>query len=289
VSRHAVTGELVAGDGVRLFQRSWHPDGPPVAVVCLLHGLGEHCGRYGEVAAALNAIGAVVTAFDLRGHGNSPGKRGHASYEQILGDIDAVLDQAAANWPELPTFLYGNSLSGAVVLRHAQLRTPRIAGVVAVAPAFRPAFEPPAWKVRVARLLAGVWPSLTLGNELDLDALSRSAEVVAAYRADPLTHDRISARLGLDLLEYGAAALANATSIAVPTLVLHGTADRLTSCPASRQFAAAGGAQVELIELEGFFHEPQNDPGGAAVLEQIGAWISARISARASRPDTPPR
>lgn len=279
-TQRAQVGWLVAGDGERLALRTWTPSASPLGVVVIAHGLGEHSGRFGRVAAVLNDAGLAVVAADHRGHGNSPGKRGHAEWSQLLGDLARVVEHARAAWPGLPVLLYGHSLGGALVVRYAQRNPEAVAAVVASAPAFRPAFEPPAWKLAAARLLHRLWPSLTMHNELDLGALSRDPDVVDAFLADPLTHDRISVGLALGALAAGEAALRDAAALRVPTLIVHGDADRLTSFAASRSFAAAAGEQVELLAVEGGYHEPHNDPGHEGVVARLAGWLGARARQR---------
>lgn len=267
---------LVASDGTRLAMRVWQAGGEPVGVVVLAHGLGEHAGRYDHVAAALGRAGFAVLACDHRGHGRSPGRRGHARWDDLLRDLGRAIARAQAEWPDLPIFLYGQSLGGALVVRYGQLRGEGVAGIVASAPAFRPAFEPPAWKLAVARALAGIWPSLTMNNELDLTALSSDPDVVRAFRSDPLTHRRISAGLALDLLAAGESALAAAAAQEIPMLLVHGDADRLTSFDASAQFALDAGSCVELLRVRGGFHEPHNDPGREELLARVTDWLRRR-------------
>jgi len=275
-------GQLTAPDGSSLRLRTWVPEGKTRAIVLLVHGLGEHCGRYEELARVFTATSIAVVAYDQRGHGESPGPRGHAKWPQLLDDLDAAVAHVRAAWPDRPLFLYGHSLGGVLVTRYVQTRdyAEAVAGVIASAPAFRPAFDPPAWKLAAARLLARLRPSQTLHNELDLTALCRDPKVVAAYRADPLTHDRISARLGLDLLEQGATALSDSDSLQVPMLLLHGDADRLTSFAASAEFAEQAGPIVDFVRLPGAFHEPHHDPGHDRVLARVADWVRRSAAGR---------
>jgi alpha-beta hydrolase superfamily lysophospholipase len=272
------TASLVATDGTRLAMRLWQPTEEPVGVVVLAHGLGEHAGRYDHVAAALNRAGFAVLAADHRGHGRSPGRRGHAAWADLVDDLGRAVARARAEWPDLPVFLYGHSLGGALVVRFGQVRGDGVAGIVASAPAFRPAFRPPAWKLAVARALSGIWPSLTMSNELDDNAICRDPDVVRAYKEDPLTHHRISAGLAMAVLEQGEAALASAGAREIPLLLIHGDADRLTDFDASCQFALDAGGGVELLRVRDGFHEPHNDPGHEELLERVGRWLRERAA-----------
>ena len=141
-----------APDGIQFYFQGWQPETPPKAVVCLVHGLGEHSGRYAHVAAALNDAGYALLGFDLRGHGKSGGPRGHTpSYETLMDDIGRLLAEAAHRYPGRPQFLYGHSLGGNLVLNYALRRKPGIGGVVATSPARLPHGDPSAGQPDHAR------------------------------------------------------------------------------------------------------------------------------------------
>jgi len=262
-------------DGLPLVGRCWEPESEPRAVVCLVHGLGEHCGRYGHVAAALADAGYAVLACDQRGHGRSGGKRGVIpSYDALMADIDLLLGQAEQRIPGKPRFLYGHSLGGNEVINYALRRKPDLAGVVSTSPGLRTAFKPPAVQMTAGRLMNRLWPAFTLPNGLELAAISRDPAVVAAYQADPLVHDRLSARLGVSLLESGEWAIANAGQFPVPLLLVHGTADRLTSHKASQEFASQA-PNCTLKLWEGLYHETHNEPEKEEVIGFMIEWLQA--------------
>ncbi|KPV48748.1 hypothetical protein SE17_36400, partial [Kouleothrix aurantiaca] len=148
-----------SADGIRLHLQSCEPDAPPRAAVTLVHGYGEHSGRYRHVAAALADAGFALVTGDHRGHGKSGGARGHTpSYEHILDDIGAMLEAAHARFPGLPQFIYGHSMGGNFTLNYVLRRRPQLAGVVATGPWLRLAFEPPRWQVTLARVMDRVYP-----------------------------------------------------------------------------------------------------------------------------------
>jgi acylglycerol lipase len=265
-------------DGLQLFAQGWRPRGECRAVVCLVHGLGEHTGRYGHVAVALSRAGYALLGFDLRGHGRSEGQRGHApSLDDLLDDMTRLLEEATQRFLGCPAFLYGHSLGGSLVLDFALRRRPHIAGVIATGPLLRTAFTPPAWKTTLGRLLYGVWPTLSLTNGLDITGLSRDAAVVSAYANDPLVHDRVSARLGMDMLDSGEWALARASAFPLPLLLMHGGADRITSAEASRQFAESAPDSCTLRIWDGLYHEIHNEPEQRQVFDVLIEWLGEHV------------
>lgn len=263
-----------------LFGRSW-PLEAPKGVVCLVHGLGEHSGRYAPLAAALNGAGFAVHAFDLRGHGKSGGKRGHTpSYEVLLDDITCLLDDAEKKFPRAPLFLYGHSLGGNLVINYI-LRRPveRLTGAVATGPWLRLAFEPPAYKVWLARTVGRMLPALLQPNGLDPAMLSHDPEIVRAYVEDPLVHDRISSALFLGAYEAGLWVLEHAADLPLPLLLMHGAADQLTSPKASEEFCQRAGELCTFRAWDGLYHEIHNEPQKEEVYRTIVAWLESRLAA----------
>ncbi len=265
------------GDGLQLYAQGWQPETEIKAVVCLVHGLGEHGGRYAHLAAFLSQAGYVLLVSDLRGHGKSQGQRGYASsFGVLLDDISHLLEEAAKRHPGRPHFLYGHSLGGSLVLDYALRRRPQLAGVIATGPVLRTAFEPPAWKVTLGKIMYRLWPALSMSNELDRQGLSRDPKVVRAYNSDPLVHDRVTARLGIDLLQSGLWAMEHAAEFPLPLLLMHGAADRITSAQASREFAAKAGDRCTLKIWDGLYHEIHNEPEKEHVFAFLLEWLKRK-------------
>ena len=257
-----------------LFAQEWLPEAAPGAVVCLVHGLGEHSGRYAQLAQFLTGAGFVLSAFDMHGHGKSPGQRGHVqSYEACLEDIQVLLDEATRRFPGKPLFLYGQSLGGNFVLNFALRREARLAGVIATAPLLRLAFEPPRSKVILARIMSCCWPAFSYVCGCGAADLSRDPAVVKRYMEDPLAHDLISARLYVEMCRAGMWALENAARLKLPVLIMHGSADRLTSADASRQFAERAGKCCTWRLWDGASHELHHEPEKEAVFAYMLAWL----------------
>jgi acylglycerol lipase len=193
----------------------------------------------------------------------------------LLDDIAHFLAEAAARYPDRPRFLYGHSLGGNLVIEYALRRRPQLAGGIATGTSFRLAFEPPAWKLTLARILYSLWPTLALFNELDRQDLSRDPEVVRAYNEDPLVHDRVSARLAMDMLQSGLWSLEHAAEFPLPLLLMHGGADRVCSPQASREFAAQASEVCTLKIWDGFYHEIHNEPEQGLVFEYLLEWLNS--------------
>lgn len=268
-----VEGDVDAG-GLPIYTRRWEPEGPARAVVGLVHGLGEHSGRYGPVAERLTAAGYAVSSFDLRGHGHSGARRGDTRFAETFGDIDRLLSDAAERFPDRPRFLYGHSLGGLLVLAYTLQRPPVVAGVVASGAALHTALREQKAKLLLVRMLGPLLSHVALPSGLDDTLISRDPDVVEAYRADPLVHDRATLGFGLDAIRAADSVLADAARFPVPLLLIHGGADRLTYPTGSRAFAAAVDPDLcTLTVYDGLFHEVHNEPERVRVLDDVVAWL----------------
>jgi len=265
-----------AADGRILYAQSWQPESGPRAVVCLVHGHGEHAGRYAHVGAALSGAGYALLGYDLRGHGQSEGQRGHTpSYEALLDDVAGTLQQAEEHFPGRPRFLYGHSLGSTLVLSYGSRRQPQLAGVVSSGALLHTPLEQQALKIALARLMNRLTPATALATGLDPETISRDPEVVRAYRNDPLVHDRITFRMASETLAAMRSTLAQAGEFSLPLLIMHGGADRLCFPEGSREFAAQVKSDCTLKIWDGLYHEIHNEPEKEQVLEFTIAWLDA--------------
>lgn len=258
----------------RLFAQTWRPSNPR-AVLIVVHGLGEHSGRYAHVAAFFAQQQVATVALDHYGHGQSEGKRGHIPrYEYFMEIIDELIAQVKPQFEGLPLYLWGHSMGGNIVLGYLLRHRPQpMAGVVVTGPAVRPGFEPPKLMVALGKITRRIYPSFTQPNQLDVKGLSRDPAVVKAYQDDPLVHDRLSSELGIGLLEWGQWLLDHQHTAPLPLLVMHGTADRLTSPKATEAFFANVTGNATLKLWEGFFHELHNEPEQHQVLSYLWQWM----------------
>ena len=168
-------------------------------------------------------------------------------------------------------------MGGNIVLRYGLSRKQLPEACVVTSPFLRLAFEPPAWNLLFGRLLMAIWPSCTMSSGLETDALSRDDKEVDAYEQDHLVHDRVSPAYSLQIMDAGKWILENAGSWRLPLLLCHGTADRITDPGATREFAAKAGSRVELLLMEGGYHELHHDLGRTKLLDHITRWMGHQI------------
>ena len=269
--------DLISKDGRQLYGRSWLPDDErePEAVICLIHGLSEHSGRYEEFAKYFTSRRIAVFTFDLKGHGKSPGKRGHVrDYDSLLDDVESLLKTARKEHNDALLFLFGQSLGGNIVANYViRKNTTEVAGAVLSAPWLRLAFTPPAFKVRLTAIMKSIYPAYAEKSNIDAEELSKEAEVITAYKEDPLVQKRISSGLFLSATKKGEDVLKNAFKLTIPLFAIHGKADKLTSWQATEEFIGNAGEKATLKLYEGVKHEPHNDTERNDVLSDIHHWI----------------
>lgn len=275
-------GELTSADGMPLRFRSWKAASARGALL-IVHGLGEHSGRYAALAERFVAGGISVYAPDLRGHGLSGGRRGHVDrFGDYLSELDRSLAEARSLSGGLPMVLFGHSMGGLVALRYAEAR-PEIdlAGLALSAPQLSLADPPPAWLRMAAVALEAVLPFLPLSTRIDPQDLSNDPAEVQAYRDDPLVHDRITPRLFREMQRTMGAAVRDLPRIRVPAaLVMIPSADPVVDPRTTREMAVALRAftSVDLREYPGLFHEPLHDTGRERVSADLLAWVAERIA-----------
>jgi len=275
-----------AQDGTRLFVTCSHPEGRAErGTILLTHGMGEHSGRYHHVIRRLNEEGMRVVGWDLRGHGRSEGRRGDVpGYGVILGDMQEVWSLARAEAGRTgPLFLYGHSLGGQITLNFAARHRPDASGLIITSPWLRLAFAPPRWKLWIACLAAHTWPSLTQETSVGLSRLSRDLDFLNAMPNLELVHHQISARMYWEVTAGAARALREGVALPYPLLLIHGSADPVTSVVATEQFyVASQSGDKALIIVPGALHETHNDLCRETVLREITGWLDARLPAKAS-------
>ncbi|MGZ3587317.1 MAG: alpha/beta hydrolase [Candidatus Limnocylindrales bacterium] len=270
----STTTAIPVAPGLELREQRWVPAGPPRARILLVHGLGEHTGRYERTAGIMNAAGILVCGLDLRGFGASGGRRGHLErWDEWLDDLGGRLAALRAEAPALPVVLLGHSLGGLVCLSYAESERAQPDLLVLSSPAL--ASSVPAWKQLGARLLGRVVPTLPVANGITGSDLSRDPAVGVDYVADPLNQPSTTAGLGRLILQAQERAVAERDRLRVPTLVTHGEADPLVPCGCSEILATLPG--VDRRTYPELRHETLNEPEGPAVAADMVAWIEAHL------------
>jgi alpha-beta hydrolase superfamily lysophospholipase len=271
---------FTASDGDNLAVQHWPlPEEARLrGVVLLVHGLGEHAGRYDHVARKLNEWGFDVRGYDHFGHGESGGERGALSSDnRLLDDLGEMVEAARARTPDgLPLIVLGHSMGGLVAAKYAAAHPGTIDALVLSSPALGTRIR--GWRRALLRTLPKIAPDLRVGNGLDTRWLSHDPEVERAYRADPLVHDRISARLARFIAEGGSEVVAQAPRWKVPTLLIYAGEDRLVDPAGSRAFAAAAPADVVTSRcFDGLYHEIFNERDSQPVFDCLKRWIDDRF------------
>jgi acylglycerol lipase len=223
--------------GETIYAQGWNPPHPK-GVICIIHGFTEHSSRYSDAAGRLGQAGYAVLTYDQFGHGKTTGKRGHADYDAFLDSVKIILQEAETRFPGVKKFLWGHSMGGGIVLNYVLKHHPALAGVIATGPLLKLSFEPPAVKMLLAKIMARIYPAFTQPAELDTDAISRDVSEVLKEKNDPYNHGKISAGTFLGMYQAGQWNLMHASSLQIPLLLMHGTADRLTSPEGSKEFAS---------------------------------------------------
>jgi alpha-beta hydrolase superfamily lysophospholipase len=305
-----VLAPFTARDGENLALYEWPLDAlaietgqhvlPPRAMVLLVHGLGEHAGRYDHVASQLLDWGFAVRAYDQRGHGESGGVRGVLPNETaLLDDLAEIVDDtrlrcvrlleevnADGRSPQppahLPLVVLGHSMGGLVVSRFVALGIRPVDGLVMSSPALDPGLN--ALQKLLLAFMPRLAPDLCVGNGLDARYISHDEEVVKKYFTDRLVHDRISPRLGKFIATAGPATVAAAAQWRTPTLLMYAGADRLVNPAGSRAFVenaanspAVTAGTVTSRCFEGLFHEIFNEVESEPVFDTLKAWLDARF------------
>ncbi len=271
-------GELAGMDGLKLKTYAWEPPDSK-AVFLLVHGFGEHAGRYGFFYDYFLPRGFAVYTMDNRGHGESAGRRGHvSSYDDYVEDLRFRAIETFRAAGERKVFLVGHSNGGLIALRYALKYPDGLAGVIVSGPLLKLAIEAPRWKTALGIVTSVIAPTLTMANEIVPERLSRDEEVQKAYLADPLVHHVVSSRWFTEMNKACADALDRASTMTVPSLMLHGEADELCSIYGTRMFHhSLRSGDAEIRSYEGYRHEIFNEIGKEKVFADIENWVEPRV------------
>jgi alpha-beta hydrolase superfamily lysophospholipase len=284
------TSTLKTSDGLELSLRRWHEEGVSHRwTFVVVHGHGEHGGRYRGLAEYFTPLGATVYAMDHRGHGRSGGQRGHTpSLERLLDDIDAVASHAGEKSGR-PLVLIGHSLGGLLAIAYTLDRPDRVERAIFSAPALKLRIKVPPWKQALAGVLPRIAPRLSLANEIDASELSHDTEVVRAYREDPLVHNRITAGMYQATIAQGERLIQRAAQLRTTFLLMQGRDDAIVDPGGSQRFFARATAPERAFCLyPGMYHEIFNELDRERVFGDIESWLTQQTDAQLSGWNPPP-
>jgi acylglycerol lipase len=269
------TETVTAVDGLALFCRTWDPAIKPLASVIIVHGLGEHSGRYIHVGRYFAEAGFRTIAFDLRGHGRSQGRPAFVKrYLELASDVDCVVKHFSGS---SPAFLFGHSLGGQLVLWTAQHFRLMVAGLIVSAPWLALAFAPPRWQISVAHKMNGLIPGLRFSTRIRPETLSRDQAHLDSLEDLDLLHKFSTIRLYLEAAN-AALEITRTPLIDRPVLFAYGDADGVTSRKAAEDYFMRLRAPSKTFKIyPGLLHELHNETEREQVLRDYVKWMQSII------------
>lgn len=263
------------------FVHSWFPESfQPWAALTVVHGFGDHGGRFAGLGNSLASMGVALLAIDLIGHGRSSGKRGHIdSYDQLLDEVSSGLELTRSEWGRIPQFLFGQSMGGNLVL-NLGLRRPEdcsnLMGIIAASPMLRPAKMPSEQFMSVGRWLAHRFPGVRINAPVRTRDLSQDRRAQDAYYRDKHVHNRMSLKMAISLIDSGDWALQNACLLQTPSVLMHGTEDKLVSSEASEEFVRNSGGMASIQLWTGCRHDLHDDLRREVYFRELSKWMKQR-------------
>ncbi|OFX51413.1 MAG: hypothetical protein A2046_04420 [Bacteroidetes bacterium GWA2_30_7] len=269
---------ILSVDGLKLHFIHWHLPNPK-AILVLIHGIGEHSGRYNYLASRFVAVGINVVSMDYRGHGLSEGKRGHInSYSELLNDINTLFKEIPLEYKNLPIILYGHSMGGNIALNYTMRMCPSINLLIATSPWIRLPRQIPTWLNFFAKILNKIYPSFTQRVTFHSSELTHDLAVLEEHGQDNLNHGFISPRMYFEMCKSGNYILKNSEKLKNKTLLMHGTLDCITSSKATEEFSLKTKNFSTFKLWDGMFHELHNEIEKDVVIDYVIDWIFKNIN-----------
>ncbi|MBN2502719.1 MAG: lysophospholipase [Anaerolineales bacterium] len=272
--------DTFSGSGdIQLYYQAWLPEGTLKGILLIVHGFGEYSGRYPAYVEHLPGRGFAVYSFDQRGHGKSPGQRGHInSWAEYRNDVRAIHQMAQASHPDTPIFIFGHSMGSMIVLDYILRDPANLAGAILSGTVIDPVgVGNPLLKI-IARVLSALIPTFKLQLGLDPEGISTLPDVVQAYKEDPLVHGDSSARWGAESMKTLAWFLPRANEINLPVLFIHGSDDPFNAVTGTQAYFEQITSEDKAIKIyPGSYHEPHNDKDAAQVAQDVGDWLEAHV------------
>ncbi len=273
-------GKFRTSDGLELYWQVWQPGGNPKAVFAVVHGYGEHSGRYLNPVKYFVPRGYTFYAYDLRGHGKSPGQRGHIRrFDEYLIDTDEFLKFVRGREPDREIFLLGHSLGGLIVSAYCEgFSTSDLAGLLMSSAFLGFKMQVSGGKAMLARVMSSLMPALSMPNDLSASLLSHDPAVVLAYDTDPLNHHVATARFFTEVVAAQVRTLESASAVKLPLLVMYAGDDQIVDPNCSQRFfECAASADRTCHRYEGYYHEIFNEVGKEVVFKDMENWLAGRV------------
>lgn len=278
-----IESTVTTADDFELYMQGWMPDSVPKAVIGLVHGFGEHSGRHNYTIDYLVEHNVAVYGVDLRGHGKSPGQRGHVnSWDDYSEDLAAFTRDLEKRHDGTPHFLFGHSMGGLVLIYTVLhgLNEPHgiLDGIIVSSPLLTPPTTATPVMRGVVNLLNRLWPKAKLSTKVESSRISRDPDEAARYMNDPLNHSMISPRWAREAELAMAWNQEHAMEFPLPLLMYHGASDPLVPIEGSREFfEKVTHADKRWIEYPDGFHELHNDLDKEQVFANLDSWIEAHL------------
>lgn len=271
-------GTFSGKGNIEIFYEKWIAERAK-AIVVIVHGLGEHSGRYSNIIETASGKGISFYALDHRGHGRSKGISGHVdSFMDYILDLKIFVNGIKAAYPDLPVLMLGHSLGGAIACRYALTYQDDLSGLILSSAGFMPALEIPFFKKKSAAFLSALFPTMEMESGLDPNDLSHDEAVIKNYIEDPLVHSVVTPRFYTEFTENAAFCLDHVEQIRIPLLVIHGEDDKICRPEGSQiVFDRADSQDKQIIIFPGLYHETMNETlkQRTKVLSAVSKWFVA--------------
>ena len=274
-----VEGSFKGVRNANIYYQAWLPEGDARAVLIVVHGLGEHCGRYMNVVNHLVPLGYALYGLDHIGHGKSEGTREFVErFEDYTNTLTIYCNMVKGWQTGKPIFLLGHSMGGLIASYYLLDHQADFRGGILSAPFVKVSDSISQATITIGRILSVVTPRAGLVT-LDVSGISRDPEVVTAYVNDPLVfHGKTPVRLGAELLKAMLRVRAEAHRITLPLIILQGGEDRLIDPACGQTLYDKVGSKDKTVKVyEGLYHEVFNEPERARVLKDVETWLAAHV------------
>ena len=272
-------GKFTGRNNCNLYRQAWLPDGVPIAVLIVVHGIAEHSGRYSNLVNYFVPKGYAVYSFDLRGHGKSDGIRSYIEhFSYYLDDLKIFYDKVKEENKNSKVFLIGHSMGSTIAVAYALEHQKELNGLIVSGTTLKAGASINPATILIAKILSILLPKMGV-TALDANLISRDKAVVDAYRNDPLVYTgKLRARWGTELLKTMNEIQSKMSELSLPVLIMQGTADRISDPSSSKMLFDGVGSRDKTMKLyEGFYHEIFNDPQRQEVFSDMEAWLKLHI------------